>query len=234
MRFAGRLLTLGFGVMILSGCQQPAEQLKDRLGHELYQEKTAEAIKTLKVMGQRKISLNGTFELHRCSRYRKVEAVKLLIGFGCDVNERDDDGCTPLHWAAESGSLPIVIDLLKHGAEVNAKNHTNWTPLDRATSYEQVEVVRPLLAAGATIETRLPGGSPVHLAASRGNRRILSELLIFPHEIDKKNEFDRTPLEEAAYLGRMDAVALLRANKAKMTLPAAVLLKEGRKRVGGQ
>ena len=38
------------------------------------------------------------------------------------------DGRTPLHWAATSGSLEIVRLLLDHKAEVDAADNGGWTP----------------------------------------------------------------------------------------------------------
>ena len=53
----------------------------------------------------------------------------LLLSHKADVNARNSDGQTPLHFAAQQGQLQAVEWLLKHGADVNAKDNKGVTPL---------------------------------------------------------------------------------------------------------
>lgn len=48
--------------------------------------------------------------------------MEILLKAGADPNIRDLDGQTPLHWAAEEGSIDTVELLLKRGAERNFKS----------------------------------------------------------------------------------------------------------------
>lgn len=66
----------------------------------------------------------------------KNEKVVFLLERGVDVNAKNEDGYTPLHFAAQSGSPSTVHTLLTRGAEVNAAltgDHNSrtpgWTPL---------------------------------------------------------------------------------------------------------
>ncbi|KDN36423.1 hypothetical protein K437DRAFT_265306 [Tilletiaria anomala UBC 951] len=52
-----------------------------------------------------------------------LEAVRLLIREGADVNERDACGWTPLMWAANSSNVPLVAFLLSRGADPEARSH---------------------------------------------------------------------------------------------------------------
>ena len=61
-----------------------------------------------------------------------LEAVKLCLELGHDVNAVNTSGDTALHGAAYrglTGSDTIIQLLLSKGAELNAKNNYGWTPL---------------------------------------------------------------------------------------------------------
>ena len=61
-----------------------------------------------------------------------LEAVKLCLEVGNDINAANANGETPLHAAAYrglEGANSIVQFLVDHGARINAKNKRGWTPL---------------------------------------------------------------------------------------------------------
>jgi hypothetical protein len=61
-----------------------------------------------------------------------VEALKLLVEHGANVNAANDRGDTAMHGAAARGADLIVQFLADHGAKLNVKNKQNRTPLDVA------------------------------------------------------------------------------------------------------
>jgi ankyrin repeat protein len=58
-----------------------------------------------------------------------LEAVRVLLDAGADVNAADETGNTALHRAASSGFDPIVQLLADRGAKVDIKNKQGQTPL---------------------------------------------------------------------------------------------------------
>ncbi len=61
-----------------------------------------------------------------------LEAVKLCVSLGLDVNAATDKGETPLHGAAKRGADSIAQYLVEKGANVNARNKHGFTALDLA------------------------------------------------------------------------------------------------------
>lgn len=49
----------------------------------------------------------------------RLEAVKLMIGRGANVNDKNDNGWTALAFAAKHNLLEIAELLIKNGADVN-------------------------------------------------------------------------------------------------------------------
>jgi hypothetical protein len=67
-----------------------------------------------------------------------VEAVKVALEAGSDVNAIDDDGDTALHGAAFRGSNEIVQMLVEHGAKLDVHNYLGFTPLMIANGDQRI------------------------------------------------------------------------------------------------
>ena len=94
------------------------------------------------------------------------------IQYGSDVSAKNNDGLTPLHATASSGTNAAGSLLLEYGAAVSARTHQGQNPLLFAKPKE------------------------------RGNRRGLAQLLIENGAVvSAKTDDGRTPLHEAAGWG---------------------------------
>ena len=107
-----------------------------------------------------------------------VPAVHHLIRQKVDVNTRQPDGATALHWAADAENAEVASLLLAAGAQVDVANDYGVTPLLIAVTGRTSEVVEVLLAAGARANEALPTGETALMSAARsGSRGAVKALL---------------------------------------------------------
>lgn len=86
-----------------------------------------------------------------------LEAVKVIINSGADINGTDANGLTALHMSASLGRNDISNFLIENGADVNAKTNSEArslkeaTPLMFATLNNDPQIASLLLSKGAKI-----------------------------------------------------------------------------------
>lgn len=73
----------------------------------------------------------GVFANDYATDSQMLEAVKVLVTHGADVNAASDKGETPMHYAAQA-SDDIVRYLAGHGAKLDTKDKQGRTPVDMA------------------------------------------------------------------------------------------------------
>ncbi|KAJ5160851.1 Pfs NACHT and Ankyrin domain protein [Penicillium canariense] len=149
---------------------------------------------------------------------------KLLLDTGkADINAKDNDGQTPLLYAAASGHEAMVKLLLaRDGADVNAKDSSGRTPLIWAAANGREAVAKLLLDTGkADIDAKdNDDQTPLIWAAAIGREAVAKLLLdTGKADVNAKDNDDQTPLLWAAANGR-EAVAKLLLDTGKADVNA--------------
>lgn len=55
---------------------------------------------------------------------------RLLVEAGADLHTTDDKGRTPLHWAARTGDVDLILAMVDGDADILALDYEGNTPLD--------------------------------------------------------------------------------------------------------
>mmetsp|Transcript_17211 Transcript_17211/g.27956 ORF Transcript_17211/g.27956 Transcript_17211/m.27956 type:complete len:423 (+) Transcript_17211:1-1269(+) len=92
------------------------------------------------------------------ARYGDVEAAEDLTFVGKDVNQRDGEERTPMHWACAGGHVDVAKILLENGADLGALDSKGNTPLHYATGYGQPDAAKLLLDAGVDVSVKNANG----------------------------------------------------------------------------
>lgn len=137
-----------------------------------------------------------------------------------DVNVRDKDGNTPLHWAAKRKLNEVVKPLLDRKADPNLLiPDKKVSPLGIAVFHDNRDMVAMLLDAGANpnIHT-FQGRTALIVAASLGHDVVVGMLLAKGADINAQNDQGNTALMIAASNGKNKTVEMLLAHQADPTI----------------
>ncbi len=171
----------------------------------------------------------------------EFSVVEYLLKNGANPNAQDDNGDTPLHYAAENGDMASVKLLLSHKADPNVINVYSKTPLAEINSKKSkhpIALYEELLKAGAT-------GcfwEPLNIMSSKMQKSLISLATKYCQTVEYDSQ-KNTLLHWAAHFGLAEETkillnkklplnarnlerktALILANEAKQSAISAILL----------
>ena len=91
--------------------------------------------------------------IHKHAIEGNIRAIKKLVnskGVAC-LEEKDEEGCTPLIYAAIGGHKEVSEYLIDNNAVVNASDAGGCTPLHGAAMLGHIEIIRLLITRGADV-----------------------------------------------------------------------------------
>jgi ankyrin repeat protein len=136
--------------------------------------------------------------------------IRGLLQEGADVDARQVDGMTALHWAVYHDDVDMTGLLVRSGANVNVENRYGVPPLSTASTNGNATIVGLLLDAGADPDETLEGGETILMIAARTGSLEVVELLLAkdadPNAVERR---DQTALMWAAAEGHTPVVETL-------------------------
>lgn len=156
-----------------------------------------------------------------------MKQIQFLVNHGLDVNEKDTDGSTILHWIAHPLqqyhiNKDMIWYLLNNGVDVEASDLAGNTALhtvleSQATS--AAALVDLSLRAGHDINLKGSHGcTPLILASMRNDPEIVKQLLSKDAKVDLQDEKGRSALMIACQKGFEEIARVLLSYNADSTL----------------
>ncbi|CAH0042647.1 unnamed protein product [Clonostachys rhizophaga] len=120
----------------------------------------------------------GHNALHFAAYWNLGDKTSQLLDAGHDLNARDSQNWTPLHWACFSRSQQTVQVLFLRGADTGAKDSVGWTPLFWAALQGDTNSVELLLQHQSDHMVRdVHGWTVLRWAAARRQTKVIEMLV---------------------------------------------------------
>lgn len=115
------------------------------------------------------------------------------------INQQDDQGCTPLFWAVYAGHTKIAKHLLHYpGIDVNAKNKEGLTILHLIADRGLINLWYILKNLKVEINSRDNHlNTPLHYAAVNGFHDLANEFIHYGADVNSLNDQEESPLHWA-------------------------------------
>jgi len=159
---------------------------------------------------------DGSTALHTCAFHNLVDVMELLLRHQGDkdrekyANECDNNGRTPVMFAANLGHRAALQTLLNAGANVNKADDLGSTPACIAAGSGHTDALQVLLSARADVTAAGNDGSaPICIAARRGHKDTLQMLLDAKANVNTVSSLGTTPIQTAAFGGHEEALQIL-------------------------
>ena len=136
----------------LAGASASAQSPQERLWNAAVNGDTA-TIRSAVAAGARmdsldhRVSVSGRYALNWAAWFNHPPAIDLLLKLGAEIDAANTTRFTPLHHAAENGSLEAARALLKAGADFTRRTHEGATPEEVASVREKAAVLQLLIDA---------------------------------------------------------------------------------------
>ena len=158
--------------------------------------------------------------LHLASSRGHVEAIRVLLDNGADVNTQNKYKSTPLHMASIGGHAEAVHLLLERGANATLKNKDGNRAVGLAYQSGHSKTARAFLEfghGGSWVKSNINKWPPLNRALFDGNIELTRDLLERGAELTAQAHDELIPLQAASLGGHTEAIRFLLEQGVDMT-----------------
>jgi ankyrin repeat protein len=164
----------------------------------------------------------GLTALNWSAMRRKNAVASQLLKWHVDVNIHDNNGVTPVMYAAGTDNIELLRLLAANGADLNAiSQSTKMTPILVAVEQGNTQCLLALLDLGANVNSpNHEGYTALMAAAQSGQNAILKTLITRGAKSDTRDAKGMTALDYAQQHRHIPIVQFLKALKNNQELPS--------------
>merc|ERR1711983_550442 len=126
------------------------------------------------------------YPVHQVAENGYVKLMEFILRTSFDMNAKDGNGCTALHWACCNGQTETAQVIIKNskvfGIDLNAKNNYGDTAWHKACFYGQTETAQLIMQNSKKFDIDLnakddEGGTALHWACGNGQTETVQMIL---------------------------------------------------------
>ena len=158
----------------------------------------------------------GYAPLHAAVLTKKIEAVKILLKNGSNIDELSTVTRlfsyqeSSLHMAVRNGDFTMVQYLIDNKANINIKNGLEHTPLATSIQLSQTKIAEILIQNGADLKYANQYGTSVIDYAIHNDNKKMVQILNANIDFDKfRDSFGDTPLEMCMMMKEIEMTKLI-------------------------
>ena len=180
------------------------------------------------------LSVPGSSLMHIAVRWRHKTLVERIYQHHKDVDPRDAEGKTPLHYVVSENDLWFINFLCDRYADVHAEDHNEESPFRMAMQGHNAKVVLAMLGRHFPKE-RYRIRHQIYLGIEKGDTEgVFALIKAYPSCINGKDENGRTPLYCAIEWKRLDIIRMFIDRGSRLDVedwnkdtPLDIAMKEG-------
>ncbi|MGH0137617.1 UNVERIFIED_CONTAM: hypothetical protein FKN15_020301 [Acipenser sinensis] len=164
---------------------------------------------------------SGQTPLHLAAANRHGNVAWTLLEHKVQVDCKDINRWSPLHWVSFNGNLDVIdlLLLLERGATVDAADKDLVTPLHLAAGCGSCIAVHLLMQYGGSVgSTDLLEMTPLHYSALNGFAETAKILLCYGADKNAKERLGKTPLHLASERDQIQVLVVLLKSGADASL----------------